>query len=576
MTTFTADPKKPIVWNWINRDLEIDSHEIQAAIEHERCLEKTDLKLGFGGVAVGTATAAAILALAGIGFAMVPPLGLAIAGGFHCYNAGIQERRRELEGEFLDEYPGALTAIEAKLNQGEGNSKVASAYEAMFRAYRRGDDGTIAKVLEATKSQQAFQPTEVQNSVTAGTPTAVPAVTELQPIAAVPSMSHITSPNLALPKTRLELIDRLKQDCPLLLKLVKSHPIRAVGVQRSGKTTLVKTLTLLRMALMEGHSVVASTPHYEAANPYPEAFDVVGVTPDGRRDYPAIERAWYRMASDVESCQKGNVTYIWDEFGLQDKAIPITPDNDPIKTVLTSCLRETMKFEIYPIFILHGETAAFLPGSKGLVTVIMASTVRVETIGEAVEGDDGLEMMRPTGRFNVTWLDGSKGEGVLPTWLSEEYLMGMIEPRERASQKPTAPFITTQLPKTVNSPSISRATIDPTVPAPTASPMGSGRRPTRIRLGASSATPDRAWSTVPVEKVPTAPLDPAIELINAEPDIDRRDALTIAYLWAQAKLDKGEEVSRSAFLERARKERKSEYLITNRDEVWEDLQTLLD
>ena len=423
MATFTPDTNKPIVWNWIHRDLEIDSHEIQAAIEYEQDLEKTDLRLGFGGVAVGTLTAAAILALAGIGFAMVPPIGLAIAGGFHGYNAGIQGRRRELEGEFLDEHPGVLTAIENKLNQGEGNSKVASAYEATFRAYRRGDDAAIAKVLGQAQSQSAFQPTNDQDANRYIPESS--AVTELQPIAAAPSF---TSPNLTPPKTRSELIARLKQDCPLLLKLVKSHPIRAVGVQRSGKTTLVKRLTLLRMALMENHRVVASSPHYEAANQYPDVFDVVGLR-NGKRDYPAIERAWYQMASDVEACNMANITYVWDEFGLQDKAIPITPENDPIKTVLTSCLRETMKFQIYPIFILHGETAAFLPGSKGLVTVILASTVRVETIGEAVEGDDGLEMIRPTGRFNVTWLDGSKGEGILPAWLSEDFLLEMIGPR---------------------------------------------------------------------------------------------------------------------------------------------------
>ena len=557
MATFAPDASKPIVWNWINSDLEICPHEIQSAIEHEQDCEKTDLSLGFGSTAIGVLSTALMLGLAGVSFGMVPPIALAVAGAFHGYNAGIQARRRELESEFLEENPSVLKAIESKLNQGEGNSKVASAYEAVFRAYRRGDDaGTIAKTLESRPAAQAFQPVSAQDATHQNAqPMAQTEIESPTSIAAAPSY---TSPNLTPPKTRAELIARLKQDCPLLLKLVKSHPIRAVGVQRSGKTTLVKRLALLRMALMENHRVVASTPHYEAANPYPEAFDLVGVTPDGRRDYPAIERAWYRMASDVESCQMGNVTYIWDEFGLQDKAIPITPEDDPIKTVLTSCLRETMKFQIYPIFILHGETAAFLPGSKGLVTVIMASTVRVETIGESVEGEDGLEMIQPTGRFNVTWLDGSKGEGVLPAWLSEDFLLGMIAPR-------SMPVVKT-----------SSATIAPPPSTSTAAPMGSGRRPTRIRLGASSATPDRAWSTVPAEKVPDAPLDPAIELINSEPNIDRRDALTIAYLWAQAKLDKGEEVSRSAFLERARNERKSEYLANNRDEVWEDLQTLLD
>jgi hypothetical protein len=147
----------------------------------------------------------------------------------------------------------------------------------------------------------------------------------------------------------------------------------------------------------------------------------------GNRDYPAIEAQWDDMASRVESCLTSNQTYVWDEFGLFDKVMPIPEGKDAppckIKTVLTSCLRETMKFGIYPIFIVHGETAAFLPGSKGLVTVFIGSTVRVETIGEAVEGEDGLETIQPTGKFNVTWLDGTKAEDQIPDWMTEDYLV---------------------------------------------------------------------------------------------------------------------------------------------------------
>ena len=525
-------------------------------------------KMGFGSVGLGLLVGISPM---GIGFGILPVLAGCLSLKFWS-DSRDELPRRKAEYHLLKECSNLPEALYALHLRGVNTVVLVGAYDALVSSVKsridRGADFSEAEVgqfLESkisgliglenqTQSQQAFQTSGPQNPVFAHTPSGVPAVTEFQPIAHAPSF---ISPNLTPPRTRSELIARLKQDCPLLLRLAKSHPIRAVGVQRSGKTTLVKRLSLLRMALMEGHSVVASSPHYEAANQYPDVFDVVGLR-NGKRDYPAIERAWYQMAGDVESCNMVNVTYIWDEFGLQDKAIPITPESDPIKTVLTSCLRETMKFEIYPIFVLHGETAAFLPGSKGLVTVILASTVRVETIGEAVEGDDGLEMIRPTGRFNVTWLDGSKGEGVLPAWLSEDFLLGMIGPR-------SMPVVKT-----------SSTSIDPRSSIPTAAPMGFGRRPTRIRLGASSATPDRAWSTTVPEKVSDAPLDPAIELINAEPNIDRRDALTIAYLWAQGKLDKGEEVSRSAFLERARKERKSEYLVTNRDEVWEDLQTLID
>jgi len=78
------------------------------------------------------------------------------------------------------------------------------------------------------------------------------------------------------------------------------------------------------------------------------------------------------------------------------------------------------------VFIVHGETQAFLPGSRGLVTVFLSSTVRVETIGELVTGADGLDEMRPTGKFRVTWLDGTKEEGQIPAWLSEEFLISLL------------------------------------------------------------------------------------------------------------------------------------------------------
>jgi hypothetical protein len=106
---------------------------------------------------------------------------------------------------------------------------------------------------------------------------------------------------------------------PALLKLVKSHPIRAVGVQRSGKTTLVKKLALLRMVLIPGHRVIAATPHHETGNPYPaKAFKVVGIK-KGERDYPAIEREWDAMAKRVQACTESSITTIWDEFGLFDQ-----------------------------------------------------------------------------------------------------------------------------------------------------------------------------------------------------------------------------------------------------------------
>jgi hypothetical protein len=85
-----------------------------------------------------------------------------------------------------------------------------------------------------------------------------------------------------------------------------------------------------------------------------------------------------------------------------------------------------MKFGEYPIFIVHGETQAFLPGSKGLVTVFLEGTVRVETVGEKTIGADGLETIQPTGKFRIQWLDGTREEGKIPDWLTEKLLIGML------------------------------------------------------------------------------------------------------------------------------------------------------
>ncbi|HEY9610609.1 hypothetical protein [Allocoleopsis sp.] len=223
-------------------------------------------------------------------------------------------------------------------------------------------------------------------------------------------------------RAKRDLIDKLKGECPGMLRLVKSHPARLVGKQRTGKSTMAKLMCLLRMVLIDDHRVIASTPHYEPANPYPDVFKVVGVTPTGQRDYDAIYREWRGLADRVHACRINSNTTVWDEFGLFDQVMP----EDEIKSVLTSCLRETMKFGEYPIFIVHGETAAFLPGSKGLVTVFLNGTVRVETIGELVEDEDGLETIRPTGKFHITWLDGSQEEGQIPEWLTEKYLLDLL------------------------------------------------------------------------------------------------------------------------------------------------------
>jgi hypothetical protein len=388
-----------------------------------------------------TAVAGFVVGLVGGGtvgaLGMLPLAGAALAAYvWQCAEACIP--RRDLEYNLLKICPQIPEIMMAVHYKGASPEVIVSAWDLLLDSYAESEGANaeqvvmefarlldhVGKVPELGTVGQS-PTTDAQKALGAIPTPALPvagngAIAPPQEYAAPETYSMANTE--VSPDDRRALIARLKEECPALLKLVKSHPIRAVGVQRSGKTTLVKRLALLRMILMPGHRVVACTPHYKPNEGYPAVFKIAGITPDRKRDYPAIAREWQSMADGVESCQEQHKTYVFDEFGLFDKAV----DEESIKSVLTSALRETLKYEIYPVIILHGETAAFMPGSKGLVTVILNSTVRVETIGEPVPDEIGLESIRPTGKFNVTWLDGTRDEGAIPSWLTEEYLLGLI------------------------------------------------------------------------------------------------------------------------------------------------------
>jgi hypothetical protein len=69
--------------------------------------------------------------------------------------------------------------------------------------------------------------------------------------------------------------------------------------------------------------------------------------------------------------------------------------------------------------------------------------------------------------------------------------------------------------------------------------------------------------------------DPALDLISEVSDRDKREALMIAYQWASKRQSEGKEVSKEAFLERARKDRNCTYLKDNRDVIWDELTGLI-
>ncbi|MBD2019926.1 hypothetical protein H6F43_06960 [Leptolyngbya sp. FACHB-36] len=146
------------------------------------------------------------------------------------------------------------------------------------------------------------------------------------------------------PTTAAELCQRLYQECPELLKLVKAPPIRLVGLQRTGKSTFARKLALLRTVLNPGHSVAWATPHREADNPLPPQLNPFGHSDRGK-NMAVIEAAWSGVQAAIDKGQQLNLTAVWDEFGGYDQF----EDKEALGTSLRSLLREASKHTYYPI-----------------------------------------------------------------------------------------------------------------------------------------------------------------------------------------------------------------------------------
>lgn len=228
-----------------------------------------------------------------------------------------------------------------------------------------------------------------------------------------------------IPSTSQELLERLRAECPVILKLIKSVPIRLVGTQRTGKSTFARILVLLRMLLIPGHSVAYATPHFEEDNPVPPTLRPFGCSEKGK-DYPSIEKAWANIQANIDQGKQLNMTVVWDEFGGYDAF----QDADLLGVGLRSLLRESTKHGYHPILVAHGDQAMFYPGVKDIMTTLKSSTVKVETVGTLI---DDFGTMAPTGKATVTWLDGTKEAIALPSWLKVDYLLSLLPKADNSS-----------------------------------------------------------------------------------------------------------------------------------------------
>jgi hypothetical protein len=71
-------------------------------------------------------------------------------------------------------------------------------------------------------------------------------------------------------------------------------------------------------------------------------------------------------------------------------------------------------------------------------------------------------------------------------------------------------------------------------------------------------------------------VDPAMALIEEIENPEKREALKIAYNWSLDRKQSVGQVSKQDFLNRAKNERRCEYLKLNRNDLWGDLEALIE
>jgi len=175
-----------------------------------------------------------------------------------------------------------------------------------------------------------------------------------------------------------------------------------------------------------------STPHFEGDNPVPPQLNPFGCSQKGK-DYRAIEQVWSGTQNQIDRGKQLNLTIVWDEFGGYGDGF-----NDPelLGASLRSLLRESTKHGYFPILVAHGDQAGFYPGVKNILGTLKESTVKVETIGEAI---DDFGTMAPTGGLKILWLDGSQVTLNLPDWLTVDLLLGLLPAMPQAPVQVASP-----------------------------------------------------------------------------------------------------------------------------------------
>jgi hypothetical protein len=187
---------KPVVSTLLRQEFLPDYSEALELIDDSESRARGDAIFALASVAVGVAATCGIVATATISW----PIALPVVGGLSClisaWNSRQTEMDRARESEFLSDFPQVLTLIESKVEEGVSESKIAAAYEQMFKSYRYGELSDLDKFIPGATGADSLANIPIDDSPIVDD---VAAAQTAPPSAAEPKETAPSSAPVAMP-----------------------------------------------------------------------------------------------------------------------------------------------------------------------------------------------------------------------------------------------------------------------------------------------------------------------------------------------------------------------------------------
>jgi hypothetical protein len=257
------------------------------------------------------------------------------------------------------------------------------------------------------------------------------------------------SPDLPIEKKKELLWEFLLLNFPLIIRLLKALPLIVWGAQRSGKSSFVKFLCILRQLFL-GHIIEVCTPH-ATKDPKNEALDywfhftkVYGY----KGDYEAIGQRIVTYYNRIKAPGKDPITCVWDEYSQYVERIQIYESESKNKIYIGNLIKsfgcEAQKMQNYPIIISHGNTSTFTGNSTGTKQTREEGFVSIKLLHQR----NPLGDISPAGKGFVKGLEYDRhGKPVtvhfdVPEWLRPEYLIEVFPELNQMEQAKNIPMPT--------------------------------------------------------------------------------------------------------------------------------------